>query len=225
MREVGNRNLVAIVFCVIILVAVLANQESYLALNKELDYGSDTQSSVTYGVYGYRDGEFISIPIEDVLLSPFRIGEEEFEEIAPRVDWTSTGEAIDWSTFTLTGSMKISFLNEYWKDAPQHPDGGYWDTEWIEFTNIDFSSTVASDSWFQSFVLGTDLCTSGHFIEDRKTGTHVGEDGWQYAFSGSVTGTVYDEFGGGPLMDTASFGGLGIWITYVATYGITATIT
>lgn len=225
MRDVGNKNLLIVIVLGVIIVGAVLSQDSYLVVKDDLAYDSGSQSSVTCGVYGYRDGEFIPIPVENVLLSPFRIGEEEFAEIAPRVDWVSTGDAIDWATFSLTGSMEIKYLKEEWVEPEREGSEGYWRGVWYHVTTIPFSSLIASDSWFQVFVLGTDLCISDHYIAERKTGIHAGESGWGYAFSGSVDGTVYDEFGGGPLTDSASFGGLSIWITYVATYSIAATIT
>lgn len=211
--------------CVIVVGAlILLSPGGYLLLKEDLDYNSDSMSSVTYGVYGYDNGEFIPIPLEPILMSPFRIGGEEYSEIAPKVDWVSTGEAIDWTTFDLNGSMEVKYLKETWTDVPGHPDGGRWTPSW-EPTGIItfFDSDAASGSWYKVFVLGTDLCLPEHRL-DRETGAHAGESGWGYSFSGSVYGTVYDDFGGGPLTDSASFGGLAIWITYVAGYGITATI-
>jgi hypothetical protein len=205
-----------------ILVSFVMVQGGHLILEDYLDYGAESQSSVTCGVYGYKDGEFIPIPLESDLLSPFRIGGVEYSEIAPKVDWVSEGAAIDWSTFTLTGSMEVKYLTEVEKEGP----GGYiyYVMEWQPFLFIPFSSTVASGSWHEVFVLGTDLCLDAHYIEDRKTGANAGTSGWGYSFSGSVYGSVYDEFGGGPLTDSASFGGLAIWITYEAGYSLDASI-
>jgi hypothetical protein len=218
-----NKKLWAGVICVAIFGILLLSPGGYFILKDDLNYNPVSQSSVTYGVYKYEDGEFLPIPVEKILQSIFDIGGEPVSQLAPKVEWVSTGEGIDWSTFSLTGDLDVRVLIETWQDRPQHPDGGFWSPSWMD-TNFagDFSSISANSSWSNIFVLGTDLCLEAHTLDSKVA--HPGEIGWGYAFSGEVTGSVYDEFGGGPLTDTAYFGGLSVWITYTANYEITVTI-
>lgn len=225
MPELNRKH--AIFGVLVILILVIAFNEGAILLESDLDYTSRANSSVTFGVYKYEDGEFLPIPVERIYNSPYSVGGVPATEIAPKVDWVSTGEGIDWPTFEMSGSLDVKYLQEVEQEGP----GGvpYWTYTWKPYQIIPIASETpfaASDSWFKVFVLGTDLCLPAHYIQYRETGDHAGESGWQYSFSGSIYGTVYDEMGTEPrLSDSTHFGTLVVWITYDAWYNIEVTIT
>lgn len=210
----------------VMLVGAFVFSEAYLILSGNLDYDPDSNSSITFGIYKYEDGEFIPIALEKFQQSPFETEGLEVTEIAPKVDWISTGQGIDWNSFSLTGSIEVKYMQEEWIAPEREGTEGYWRGVWHPYKVILFDSTIASSSWHNVFVLGTDLCVSDHYIENSQlVSAHVGESGWYYQFSGSVYGSVYDAMGGGPLTDSTHFGGLVIWVTYVADYNLDANIT
>ena len=223
-----NKNLLIVMgLCVIIVGSVVLTQAGYLTLKEELKYDPDSQSLITFGVYKYEDGEFIPIPVEHMLLSPYTVGGEECAEIAPLITWVSTGRAIDWATFSLVGNLDVKYFEETWENVPNHPEGGRWMGNWADYDVIPFGAgKSANDTWSEAFVLGTDLCLGDHFLHDSHLITdHIGESGWRYAFSGRVTGTVYDVFGNpDPLTDSTAFGTLIVWITYDAWYNVEVSI-
>lgn len=209
----------------VLLVVGFVFSEAYLILSDDLDYDSGSNSSITFGVYKYEDGEFIPIALERFYLSPFEIEGLEVTELAIKVDWISTGQGIDWDSFSLTGGLDVSYLKEEWIEPEREGSEGYWRGVWYPCKAISFDSTIASSSWHNIFVLGTDLCLEAQYIENSQLiDAHVGESGWYYQFSGSVYGSVYDEMGSGPLTDSTSFGGLVIWVTYVVNYNLDADI-
>ena len=153
--------------------------------------GAETGTALSMTITAYKDGSPVGEPL---ILAGFERGGLEIDSFVVVVSWNSTGSAnIDWSTFDLTGSMRVSYLNKYDK--------------YIKEYETSITSAEPSSTWTKTLVLGTDVCKMENFIYG----------GWFLEWTGSITGTV-DTTEGVPLTDTFTLPTGTVWIEYVTEY-------
>jgi len=188
-----NRNTVLAVVIVAILAIVVLSVSGLV----QMDWSQSTDSGSVFSatITAYKDGQPVSSPI---IMGAFTRGGEPIDSLVVKVVWTSTGEAVVWSTFSLTGSLKITRL---WDDGEHNP-------RYVSSYSTSFVSRIQSDEWSKTLVLGTDICKA----------ITIQDGGWILRFDIELIGTVEDTIGQ-LLTDTINFAGSAT-ISYVSGYGL-----
>ena len=133
-------------------------------------FSEETTSGSMYSatLTAYSDGKPVQEPL---IMGSFTEGGVSIDSIVVDVWWTSMGDSIDWTTFSLVG-----VLNVYCLDGQ-----GNW---FLEHT-ASLTSVEADGSWSQTTNLGTDICRA----------ENIYYDGWELKFELTLTGTVKDTIG------------------------------
>jgi len=190
-RRDDKRLPLGIIIIVVIVIAALSASKPV-----QMDWtetGEETGTAFSAMITAYNDGEPVGEPI---VMAGYERGGLPIDSFVIAVTWTSTGTGdIDWSTFSLTGSFKVSFLNEY--------------DNYIKEYETSITSFEPSATWSKTLVLGTDICK----IENMVYG------GWFLEFRGSMTGTV-DTIAGLPLSDTITLPPGTVFVDYTTEFNL-----
>lgn len=91
------------------------------------------------------------------------------------VTWSSTGNDIDWSTFSATGTIVLQEWKEVWNGEESR-------TYWADIATESISSTEPNGQFSTSFVFDDLLDSSS-------------QSSWTLRVRGQLTGSVYDIYG------------------------------
>ena len=118
----------------------------------------------------------------------FTSGGEVVTDMQVTVDWTVTGDYVDWATLQLTGSVRFDYVTEY--------------DHWVKFKTVPFSGTIAQSSWSGTYPL-SELCTAD-------TDDNYGN--WFFQITVTISVTALDQAGASlsdtldsPLLGTIAF--------------------
>lgn len=194
-RKTGKFNLL-LVAVIIGIVGISAFSINAIAQMDWSKTGEETGSNYTGSITAYKDGEPISEPI---LMGAFARSGTPIDSLVLKIGWVSTGESLDWSTFNLEGTVRVSRL---WDDGEHNP-------RYVSTYSTTFTSGVETGDWTKTLVLGTDICKA----------STIQDGGWILKFEVWLEATVQDTLGQ-PLTETVHFAGTAT-IDYTSDFGLT----
>lgn len=155
------------------------------ALTKDIEFewtktGENTGSDFSASIVAYNNGVPVSEP---VVMGSFTRSGAMVDSFVVTITWHGSGSGVDWATFGLLGSFRVSYLNEY-------------DNYMSEF-DATFSGLNVDGSWTKTLVLGTDVCKMENILYG----------GWFLEFRATLDASVEDVATGTVLTDSVSFAG------------------
>ena len=105
-----RRNVVGLVIIIIFGALIFGGVALTKDVNDDIGLGTDVNCSVNTQFFGYYNGEPVTIPITQ---APWSIGGTVVDALGVNMNWVATGMNVDWTTLSITGTLKLYILDYY----------------------------------------------------------------------------------------------------------------